>query len=166
MTNNGYIKLHRQITEWGWYKDPNTLRVFLHLLLKANYTEAEFMGHKIKPGQVVIGRKALAEELEMTERQIRTSLVHLKTTNEVTIKTTNKFSIVTIENWDKYQVGSCENDQQNDQQSDQQVTNKRPQYKKNKKNKNIGGTPSKRKSTADKLKDTYAMMEEWANEHE
>jgi len=160
---NGYIKLHRKMMEWGWYKDPNTLRVFLHLLLKANYAEAEFMGHKIKPGQVVIGRKALAEELEMTEQQIRTSLVHLKSTNEITIKSTNKFSVVTIVNWALYQ---CDNEKTTSKTTNKS-TNEQPTTNhniRNKERKNIGGTPKKGK--AKELDEYYHMLEEWANDEE
>lgn len=104
MASNGYIKLHRKLLDWGWYKDPNTKAVFLHLLLTANFTESEYMGVKIYPGQTVIGRKALAKTLGMSEKNVRTALNHLKATNEVAIKATNKFSIVTIVGWEKYQV--------------------------------------------------------------
>ena len=104
MASNGYIKLHRKLLDWGWYKDPNTKAVFLHLLLTANFTESEYMGVKIHPGQTVIGRKALAKTLGMSEKNVRTALKHLKMTNEVAIKATNKFSVVTIVGWEKYQL--------------------------------------------------------------
>ena len=104
MASNGYIKLHRKLLDWGWYQDPNTKAVFLHLLLTANFTESEYMGVKIYPGQTVIGRKALAEELGMSVQNVRTALNHLKSTNEITIKSTNKFSVVTVVGWEKYQV--------------------------------------------------------------
>lgn len=115
---NGFIKIHRKITEWGWYKDTNTKAVFLHLLLTANYREREYMGYKILPGQTIIGRKELAETLGLSERAVRTALKHLKMTNEVTIKTTNRFSIVTVVNWERYQLRECE--------VTNEVTNKRP----------------------------------------
>lgn len=104
MASNGYVKIHRKLLEWGWYKDQNTKAVFLHLLLTANFTETEYMGVKIYPGQTVIGRKALAKTLGMSEKNVRTALNHLKSTNEVAIKPTNKFSIVTIVNWELYQI--------------------------------------------------------------
>lgn len=124
--NDGYIKLHRAILEWEWYDDPNTMRVFIHLLLNAQWEDSRYHGYEVPKGSLVIGRKKLAEELEITERAVRTALNHLKSTNEVTIKVTNRFSIVTIVNWAKYQGRDDENDQQNDQQNDQRVTNKRP----------------------------------------
>ena len=108
--------------------------MFIHLLFKANYKDGEFENHTIKRGQLVTGRKALSKELEMSERQVRTALEHLKSTNEITITPTSKYSIITINNYDKYQsVTSISTN--NRPASDQQATSNRPQYKKNKKNK-------------------------------
>ena len=101
--NNGYLKLYRSMTKWEWYKDTITKIVFLHLLLNANWEPSRYMGYEVPKGGLVIGRKKLAETLEISERQVRTALEHLKSTNEITIKTTNRFSIVTIVNWEKYQ---------------------------------------------------------------
>ena len=108
MALNGYIKLYRKLLDWGWYEDTNTTRVFLHLLLTANFRETKYEGVIIHPGQTVIGRKSLAKKLGLSERQIRTSLNHLISTNEVTIKTTNRFSVATIVNWASYQLDDDE----------------------------------------------------------
>lgn len=124
MASNGYIKLHRQLLEWGWYKDNNTKAVFLHLLMTASYKDNVFNGYHIKPGQVVCGRKQLAEALGLSESTIRTAIKHLILTNEITIKSTNKFSIITIENWGKYQGCDDDIDQQNNQQLNHQLTSK------------------------------------------
>ena len=141
--SGGFIKVHRKMTEWGWYSDPNTFRVFMHLLLTASYEDNEFRGHKIKAGQVVTGRKKLASDLGMSERSVRTSLEHLISTNEITIKSTNKFSIITVENWAKYQCDARATDQQNVQQTTSNRPAKRPttdhtQEIKNKENNNKG----------------------------
>lgn len=100
---NGYIKLHRQMVNWGWYKESNTKSVFLHLLLNANLEEKEYKGVRVPVGACVIGRKQLAEDLGMTEQNVRTALEHLKSTNEITITSTNKFSVATIVKWADYQ---------------------------------------------------------------
>jgi len=55
------------------------------------------------PGQLITGRKVLAEELQLSEREIRTAFTKLKTTNELSVNTTNKFSIVTVNRWHTYQ---------------------------------------------------------------
>lgn len=135
MARTGWIKLHRGLLDWEWYHDPNTFRVFMHLLLTANFDDNEYMGVKLKRGQCIVSVSKLAEELRLTIRQARTALEHLKTTSEVTIETTNKFSIVTIANYEKYQgvegsegvVDNSESDKQNDKQGDNQTTNKTPE---------------------------------------
>lgn len=118
MEMNGWVKIHRKILTWGWYSDTPTRSVFFHLLLKASFKDSEYMGVKITRGQVVTGRKALAKDLGLSERQVRTALTHLKSTNEVTIKTHSKFSVITVTKFDEYN--------QTDQVSDQQSTSKRP----------------------------------------
>jgi hypothetical protein len=104
--HRGYFPLWRKIVDWGWYKEGNTMRVFLHLLLSANHTEKYYLGHKVLPGQVVTGRKSLSSALNISERQIRTSISHLKSTNEITITSNRRFSIITLLNFDKYSLNS------------------------------------------------------------
>ena len=120
--DNTYIKLFRKMLTWEWYTDANTVRVFLHILLKANYKPTRYKGHEIPIGSCVFGRKAWAEELRMTEQQVRTAIDHLKNSGEITIKTTNKFSVITLENWGKWQLLEGVSNQQ----ANQQVTNNQP----------------------------------------
>ncbi|MCQ2608755.1 MAG: hypothetical protein MJ197_08730 [Bacteroidales bacterium] len=134
----GWIKIHRKFIDWEWYKDANTSRLFLHLLLIANIEDKGFKGCKVLRGQCIIGRKKLADDLNMTEQQVRTALNHLQNTQEITIKTTNKFTIVTICKYDSYQLTKVESNQQDNQQvtnnqptSNQQVTTTK-EYKNNK----------------------------------
>ena len=108
MTNDGYIKLHRSMLKWEWYKDEITKSVFLHLLLNANWEDTKYRGYDVPKGSLVVGRKKMAESLGISEQSIRTALNHLKSTNEITIKSTNKFSIVSIVNWEKFQCQDVE----------------------------------------------------------
>ncbi len=117
-----WVKLHRQLVDWQWYDEPNTFRLFLHILLKANFEQKDWHGVTIKPGQLITGRKQLAKELKLSEQEIRTSLTRLKSTKEITIKTTNKFSIITICKWDSYQSIN-EDEQPTKQPSEQPTTN-------------------------------------------
>ena len=114
----GFIKLYRSLLDWEWYKDINTRLVFIHLLLNANWEDSKFKGIDIPKGSLVVGRKQLAEKVGISEQSIRTSLEHLKSTNEITIESTNKFSVITLVNWEKYQ-GYTE-------ESTNKLTNKSP----------------------------------------
>lgn len=112
-----YIKLSRKILEWEWYGDINTCRLFLHMLLKANWKDGRFQGTEIPRGSFVSSLSKLSEETGLTERKVRTALEHLKTTGEVTSRSHSKFTVFTIKNYDCYQS--------NDTQSDRQPTNNR-----------------------------------------
>ena len=126
MDNNGYIKLYRSILKWEWWDHINTTRVFIWLLLNAQWEDYRYRGYKVPRGSLVIGRKRMSKDLRMSEQSIRTALEHLKSTNEITIQSTNKFSLVTIVNWDKYQGKDDEINQQTNQQINQQSTNNQP----------------------------------------
>ena len=130
-----FIKLDRRITEWEWFTDANTLKLWIYLLVNAQYQDGSYKGIEIKRGQLVTGRKKLAEQLEMSEQQIRTCLDHLQATNEITIKPTNKYSLITIVKYGFYQGDDDGCNQQNNQQSNQRITNKQPTNNHNKRNK-------------------------------
>lgn len=104
--------------DWEWYDDTNCVRVFLHLLLKANWTDSEYKGHHVPRGSVVVGRKALSAELGISERCLRTTSKRLTECHAIDIKTTNKFSIISVCNFDTYNPSEMPNDQQ--------TTSKRP----------------------------------------
>lgn len=126
MQLNGFIKIHRKLVKWGWYTDNVVKGVFLHLLLMANYEPSEWQGRTLMPGQLVTGRKRLAQDLDFTEQQVRTALLKLKSTNEITIEATNKYSIITIVNWDEYQFNDYMSNQEYNQLFNQQITNEQP----------------------------------------
>lgn len=131
-----YIKVFRKMLTWGWYGDTNTLRVFLHILLKANYEPSEYRGHKIGRGECVFGRKKWAKELGLSERQIRTALEHLKSTNEITIKSTNKFSVISVVKWEFWQIeeGKVTTKSTNKESNERPTTDQQPTTSKESKN--------------------------------
>lgn len=98
-----WVKLNRNILEWGWYKDVNTKTVFIHLLLKANIEDYFFMGIPVKRGELASSYPKLSSELNMSVQSIRTAISHLKSTGELTVKSYPKFTLFIIENYEKYQ---------------------------------------------------------------
>ena len=136
---SGYIKLWRKMTEWEWYTDTNTKAVFLHLLLTANHKDNKWRGIEIKRGQRLTSRSKLAEELGLSEQNIKTAIKHLKSTHEITCQATKKYTIVTLCNYNDYQDDARESNQQANPQANRQVTtnknvknDKNEQYKKEK----------------------------------
>ena len=99
----GFVVLHRSLLSWGWHDDPATGWLFVNLILMANCAPVEWKGIKIERGQLVTGRKSLAEQTGLSEQSVRTALNHLKSTGEITIKPTNKYSLITLVNYRKFQ---------------------------------------------------------------
>lgn len=92
-----YIKLNRKIMEWEWYGNINTCRLFIHMLLRANWKDGRFEGKVIPRGSFVSSLPKLADETSMTIREVRTAISHLKLTGEVTCKTYPKYTVFTVE---------------------------------------------------------------------
>ena len=119
--HRGFVKLWRKSTDHGLLKNPHAFTLWCYLLMKASHKKHQHLvGNKVvelEPGQLVIGRKALARELNQNEAKIRRGLALLENMGNVTIKTTNKYSIVTVVNWSTYQNRKDESDQQSGQQA-------------------------------------------------
>ena len=99
----GWICLYKKLINWEWYQDGNTCRLFIHLLLLANYEDKYWQGQLIKRGQLVTSLEHLSDDLGLSVQQIRTSIKKLKSTGEITSKATNKYTLVTIERYEDYQ---------------------------------------------------------------
>ncbi|MGN1480375.1 hypothetical protein [Porcipelethomonas sp.] len=131
---NGYIKLNRKILEWRWYKNGNTIRLFIHLLLTANISDKDFEGLTIKRGQKLTSYPHVSAELGMTIKEVRTALEHLKKTGEVAVSKYPKYSVITVLNYDRYQEVGSQGAVKGQAEGSQGAV-KGQQYKKNKKNK-------------------------------
>ena len=114
----GWISLHRKMIDWEWYNEPNTIRLFLHCLLKANHQDKKWRGIDIKRGSFVTSYAKLADELELSIQNVRTALNNLKLTGEVTSESSSKNTVIKVVNYDKHQV----NNTQDNTQSNKQLT--------------------------------------------
>lgn len=161
---SGFVKLHRKMIEWGWYSDCVVKDVFLHILMVAAFKPGQYRGYDIQPGQAVIGRKKMAEELGFSEQQVRTALKKLESTGEISLFSTNRFTIATVVNWVFYQCGDDDDNQQitNNQPTDnQQITNNQPHLKNVKNDKNVKNV--KKYNIPPALEDVRAYCEERGN---
>lgn len=109
MTDFGYIYLHRKLKEKGYYKDSNCVALWVHLLLSVNFEEKEFMWNgqliKIKPGQMLTGRRSLSKDTGINQYKIERILKLFENEHQIAQQTFNKFRIITIVNWKPHQVG-------------------------------------------------------------
>lgn len=103
---NGYVKLYRSIINWEWYDDLVTKAVFLHLLITVSIEDSEWHGITIKRGSRIASYEALASELKLSFKQIRTAINHLERTGEVARSKYPKYTVFTVINYDNFQEGA------------------------------------------------------------
>lgn len=142
---NGFVKIHRSILEWEWWDDINTFRLFMTILLLANWKEKRWHGKVIPRGSLWTSIDSLARKSGLTQRQTRTALEKLISTNEVTSEATNEGRLITVVNYGLYQdvVSEATNEMTNETAGKRQASDKRQgkrattteEYIRNKKNK-------------------------------
>lgn len=137
MTSQGWIKLHRRLTQKAFYRRPYYLALWVHMLLSANHDEKEFIWNgsviKVKKGQFITGRKQLSEQSGISESSVEDILRFLEKEQQIRQQKTNKYRLITILKWNEYQ------------KSDNKPTTSRQQAdtnKNDKKEKNIIGDKS------------------------
>lgn len=104
---NGWIKVHRQIMEKGWWRKSEFVHLWLHLLLQVVYTEKEYVWNgktiQLKPGQLVTGRDKLGEETGMPGWKVQRILNFFEKENQIAQQTSNTSRLITIVNYASYQ---------------------------------------------------------------
>lgn len=118
----GWISLHRKLLDNPIIcKDSDYLSVWIFLLLSATHKEYDSIleGKRItlKKGQLITGRKSIADKLKISESKVQRILKCFENEQQIKQQTNPRNRVITILNWDKYQ--------QLEQQTEQQLNNKR-----------------------------------------
>lgn len=98
-----YIKLDRKLLDWEWYGDSPTLKLWIHILLKANWETKQWRNITIKSGSFVTSLEHLAIETGLSKKQIRRALDNLESTKEITTKRTHQGTMIKVEKWALFQ---------------------------------------------------------------
>ena len=160
MITGGWIKLNRSLLEWRWYQDVNTTRLWIHLLLRANYEDRPFRDFMIHRGETAASLPTLAEETGLSVRSVRTALSHLEETGDLTRRRHGQITVISIPNYDLYQ-----RDLTDDRQSvDSPSTDDRQRWKKDKKVQE--GKKTRAKRAASPSGSLYMRAVEWQREAE
>ena len=99
----GFIKVYRSMFQWDWWDDINTFRLFVTMLMMANWEPKKWHGRRIPRGSFWTSLKSLSKRSGLSVQEVRTSLEKLQSTNEITITSTKRGRLVTIANYDFYQ---------------------------------------------------------------
>lgn len=109
--NIGWIKLHRRLQAWRWYKTADMTHLYIHLILNANLDPSQAGGYTIRRGQLVTGLAKLEDQTGISYQRLRTCLTKLQQDPdpEITLQTTNKFTIITLLKYDEYNPPQVKN---------------------------------------------------------
>ena len=150
MENNGYVKIYRKLLDNPIIcKDSDYFSVWIYLLLNATHTEYDtiFKNERItlKSGQLITGRRVIAEKLNIDENKVQRILKMFEKQHQIEQQTRTKNRVISILNWNEYQGER--------QQHEQQVnTNKNDKNIKNEKNeKNIIKEKEKKETEIDNI---------------
>lgn len=137
---NGWIKLHKSITEHWLWDDPVILRAWLDLLMSVNYTDKKvlFNGKLIivKAGQIITSIRKLSERWGCTRRKASRIIQLFTQDNMVELKTDRNGTLLTVVNYGKYQDGrDTESTTEDTTESTTQGTTESSQHKNIKNNK-------------------------------
>lgn len=142
----GYVKLWRKMQEKGWYKNSKYAHLWVHILIKANHKNNEFMWNNetviIEDGQFITGRKELSKETGIAESTIERILKMFEKEHQIEQRKTKKFRIISVINWKKYQ----QDEQQRGRQVDNKQTPEEQQVSTNKNDKNEKNDKNDKKS--------------------
>ena len=103
MSKGGWIKIHRKILDWCWYYDIKTFKLFMHLLLKANFKKKQWQNETVKIGEFISSYKHLAQDTGLSIHEVKTAITHLEKTGEIAKRSTTKYTVFTVTNYIKYQ---------------------------------------------------------------
>ena len=99
----GYIKIWRKLEDSGLLQMPNTLCLFMVMLMKAVYKPCKVGMAELTRGQLSAGVHQLCGWTGLSTQNVRTSLNHMHKLNIITSKSTNKYTIYTFVNYNEYQ---------------------------------------------------------------
>lgn len=164
---SNFIKLHRKMLYWEWYKDNNTKILFLHFLLNASLIDIKWKGIDIKRGQFITSLSELSKEINLSSMQVRVAIEKLKTSKEIEVKTTNKYTIISICKFDYY--NNNESKDTNQPEKSQKVENGNEKIENGNENENEGvgkkqEIPKKEKREINVPKPTFEEFKDYAEQ--
>lgn len=120
-----WIKIDRGIMDSYCFANANHLKIWIWMLLKANYKKS-YANLKIgkgsttvmvERGQLLFGRMKAEEELGIDGSIVYRVLQRFQELGQIKIDSSSQYSIITICNYDSYQSGNQEEEQPTSSQS-------------------------------------------------
>lgn len=116
-TGKGFALMHRQFMDSKLYKDSQAVHLWLHLILKANYSpvvvKTDLGEMMVGRGQMITGRPTLVSETFIPDNKVKSLLRSFETKGMLKVEAVGrKFSLLTILKYDDFQSINCPTDVQ------------------------------------------------------
>jgi hypothetical protein len=160
--DKGWVSLHRELKDKGYYKKSAYVHLWVHLLLSANHESAEFLWNgqiiKLQPGQFITGRKKLAEETGLKETTVERVLECFESGQQIGQQKTTKYRLITIVNWEKWQKSDNKIDSKRTTNGQQTDTNNNNNNNNKEKREAIASPPTPKDRTKSFFKGITDLM--------
>lgn len=103
MNNTGFIAIHRQMLEWKYYYSETAVKLWIHILLKANWKDGYFLGVPIPKGSFATSIATLEKETGISHNTIRKWLKRFESDGQIEVKSTNRFTTIKVANYAMFQ---------------------------------------------------------------
>lgn len=103
MKDGNFIKLNRQLLEWRYWYSETAVKLWILILMKANWKDGWFMGTAIPRGSFATSISNLAVEAGCSESTVRRWLGRFEEDGQITRKVTNRFTQINVINYGFYQ---------------------------------------------------------------
>jgi len=164
-----YIKIHREILDSYCFSSSNSLKIWIWLLVKANFKKS-FCTLKagkgevtveINRGQLLFGRFKAEDELGIDGSLIYRVIKKFEELGQIEIESNNQFSIITICKYEDYQ-GEINNNEQ--QTNNKRTTNEQQMNNKRTTNEQQTNTYKEGLEEIEEIKNNTGIPEFWNNE--
>lgn len=116
-----YVKINRQMLEWRFWYSETAVKIWILLLLEANWKDGWFMGKPIPRGSLATSIDNLAIKCGKSRSTVKRWLKVFEEDGQITTKATNRFTVITILKYGLYQDVPENVNHQMNHQMDQQV---------------------------------------------
>ena len=127
-----FVKIDKEILNSYCFANPNHLKIWIWLLVKANYKKTfaplkigkGYITVKVERGQLLFGRFKAEEELSLDGSLIYRVLKIFEEQEQIKVESNNQYSLITICKYDSYQNNNQESEQptNNQRTTDEQPT--------------------------------------------
>ncbi len=156
----GWVKTHRKIIDWKYFKNSEIFHLFSTLIILANHKDGFTQdGTLIKRGQLMTSYRSLSEKTGLSESKIFRITEKLKIEKQIEKLGTSKNTIITIVNYEMFQSDETQSESRmkhgRNTDETRMKTNKNANNAKNEKNEKNYNTSAKSEPSTSDVREAY-----------